>query len=817
MLRSSQRRGPEFFGTFLLLNRIESGLSWWGRWVAEHAIRVTLTVFLGTGLLATQLQYFTLDTSSEGYYHADDPVRIQYDEFRSVFGRDSAILVALRPAGGVFEADFLEELRTLHEEIEDEVPLLVEVTSLLNVRETLGTEEGLEVGDFLENWPEGEEALRATEKRALANPLYSNFMLSSDGTITAIVIETEAYSPVAEGDALSGFDDTESEAESEPRLAITGAEDGRITVALQKILDRHRSDDLELHLAGAPAFSAVLSQKMGGDMALFTGVSVALVSVFLALLFRRVAAVILPLVTVVLSVVSTLSVMGATRTPMMPPTQIIPSFLLAVGIGGAVHLLVIFYQAQRRGDDKHTAISHALGHSGLAIIMTSLTTAGGLLSFIPAALRPISHFGAITPVGVLLSLFYVLTLLPALMSIFPMKAVEAQASETPSQQALVAVGAFSTRRAPVVLFGWGFVMALAVAGALRVHIGHFMLEWMPEREPMRQAMEFLNDEFGGSVSYELVISTKAENGLHEPETLRRLEQVQRLAEELKVLNVQGGKVVSIVDVVRETHRALNENRDAYYAIPEQRALVSQELLLFENSGSDDVEDLVTGQFDTARVTVRVPFVDGAEYMPYLDQLMPEARRIMGPDISVEVTGGVKMIGNTIRAALETMVKSYSTALVVITVLMIMLIGSFKMGLISMIPNLAPVMLTLGVMGWAGIPLDMFTLMIGTIVMGLAVDDTIHFMHNFRREYDASGNVDEAVARTLRGTGQAMLFTSCILAASFLVYTQAYMIHLFSFGLLTAVAILVAFLADITLAPALVSVALPKKQTGSGPE
>ena len=524
-----------------MITRIESALGWWGRWVAEHAARVAIACCLATALFATQLQYFTFDTSSEGFYHANDPVRIQYNEFRDVFGRDAVILVALRPAGGVFETHFLEQLRQLHEEIENEVPLVVEVTSLLNVRETLGTAEGLEVGDFLEDWPDTEEQLRAAETRARANPLYRNFLLSENGESTAIVIETEAYSPAAEGDTLGGFDDDDADG-TNPKLrtAISGAEDQRITRAIQAIVARHQSDRLEIHIAGSPAFSAVLSEKMGSDMALFTGLSIALVAGFLALLFRRIGAVILPLVTVVLSVVTALSFMGATRTPMMPPTQIIPSFLLAVGVGGAVHLLAIFYQAQRRGQDKTSSISHALSHSGLAIVMTSLTTAGGLLSFIPAALRPISHFGWVTPVGVLISLFYVLTLLPALIALFPMKTMDAQSTDTRSQRALVRTGSFATKHAPFVSAVWGLVMVIAIVGIFRVHIGHSMLQWMPKHEPMRQDTEFVNDEFGGAVSYELLISTGTENGLHEPDFLNRLAELQRLTEEFEVLGVQGG-------------------------------------------------------------------------------------------------------------------------------------------------------------------------------------------------------------------------------------------------------------------------------------
>ena len=679
----------------------------------------------------------------------------------------------------------------------------------------------MEVGDFLEAWPSNAQELAATERRARKNPLYRDFVLSADGTTVGILIETQVYSSIDEVGTLDGFDEDVGDGfgdamgdddvlGGEPadgtRTFISGAEDLEIVQALRLVLGRHARPGLEVHMAGSPAFSAVLSERMGGDMGRFTGLSIGLVAFFLAALFRRAAAVFLPLLTVSISVVSTMAFMGLTDTAMMPPTQIIPSFLLAVGIGGAVHLLAIFYQARRAGQEKPDAISHALAHSGLPIVMTSLTTAGGLLSFVPAALRPISQFGWVMPVGVLLSLTFVLTLLPALMALVPMRSAEARSEDAPSQRFLVDLGRFSTRHAWAVLLAWLALMLVSSFGIARVTIGHHMLEWFPEIEPMRQATVFMNERFGGAASYEVLISTGSENGIHDPDFLRRLAATQTALEELDANQVRARKAVSITDVVKETHRALNENREAFYAIPEERALVSQELLLFENSGSDDVEDLVTSGFDTARLTARVPFVDGAFYNAYLDAVEARLRELMGPNVDIEITGSTRMMGSTIHSALQTMLTSYSTALIVITLLMIVLIGNVRMGFLSMVPNLAPVLFAVGLMGWLRAPLDMFSLMTGTIVIGLAVDDTIHFMHNFRREFDRTGDVDRAVEHTLRGTGQALLFTSCVLVFGFLVYTQAYMVHLFNFGIVTALAIFVAFLADVTLAPALVKLA-----------
>jgi predicted RND superfamily exporter protein len=157
-----------------------------------------------------------------------------------------------------------------------------------------------------------------------------------------------------------------------------------------------------------------------------------------------------------------------------------------------------------------------------------------------------------------------------------------------------------------------------------------------------------------------------------------------------------------------------------------------------------------------------------------------------------------------------MAKTYVVALLVITPLMILLIGNLRIGLLSMIPNLAPILAALGLMGWVGVPLDAFTLLVGSIAIGLAVDDTIHFMHNFRRYYERSGDLRGAVRETLSSTGQALLFTTLVLCAGFFLYMLASMNSLFHFGLLTGFTIAVAFVADVLLAPALMALAMRPK-------
>jgi predicted RND superfamily exporter protein len=470
------------------------------------------------------------------------------------------------------------------------------------------------------------------------------------------------------------------------------------------------------------------------------------------------------------------------------------------------------------GDDKEDAIAFALGHSGLAIVMTCLTTAGGLVSFTAAEIAPIAHFGIFGPVGVAMALLFTAVLLPALIAVFPMSEGEQgrRAELVFSQRILVRTGDFATAHAPTITLVCAGLLCAALLGASLLRFSHDPIAWFPEDNPFRLSADILNRELTGAVFMELLVDTGRENGLQDPEILKRMEEVRSYASGVQLGDIYVGKTIGLTDVVKETHQALNENRSEYYVIPDDPLLVAQELLLFENSGSDDLEDLVDTRFSKGRMTMKVPFVDAIQYRDFIDTTTARFAEILGDDVELTVTGLMVIMGRTINAVIATMVRAYVIALAIITPLLILLIGRVRIGLVAMIPNLTPIILTLGLMGWTGIPIDAFTLLIGSIAIGLAVDDTIHFMHNFRRYFEASGDVRYAVHETLASTGQALLYTSLVLSAGFFIYMFATMHNLFYFGLLTGLTIILAFLADLILAPALMMlVARPAKSAALG--
>ncbi len=368
------------------------------------------------------------------------------------------------------------------------------------------------------------------------------------------------------------------------------------------------------------------------------------------------------------------------------------------------------------------------------------------------------------------------------------------------------VAYFSVLRAWTIVIVSVLLVVVSFVGLTQLRFSSNFLNYIPKSLPIRQAVDQIDEKMKGSMSLEVVVNTGAENGLYEPHAMNGIGGLAEFATAYR--NAQGrnliGKTNSVVNVLKETHKALNENRPEFYKVPQNRQLIAQELLLFENSGSDDLENLVDTQFSLARLSLRAPFTDAAVYVNFVDELKAEARRRFG-DGGVTVTGTMNMWTSMIDAMMRSLAQSYIIAFVVITFLLMVLVGSIRIGVLAMVVNLSPILVTMGlIMGFADIPLDASTLLIGSIALGLAVDDTIHFFYNFRRYYGKTQDVGQAVRETLTGSGRAMLFTTMVLVTGFWLFMFATLTNNFNFGLLTGLALLFALLADFLLAPAMLT-------------
>ena len=821
------------------LSATEKSFSSLAKLVAHYPKLFIAMVLIIVVATASQLPKMTVDTSTEGFLHTSDPARIAYDGFRNQFGRDEKIVVAIS-TNDIFKLENLNRLKKLHQRLSSEVPHLFEITSLINARYTQGSGDRLLVDDLMAKWPKSQLEADQLKQKALKNPLYQDLLVDSKGQFTVLVLESNTYTSQTSNSVMdeksdSGIESIEDSLEdsmleeafsefealqessniTEKKAFITDKENSEMVLAVSQIVTEFNSPDFQMYVAGSPSVTAFLKSSIMGDMQKFIVMIITAISFILALLFRRVSGVLLPLVSVFFAVVVTLGMMAWSGTPIKVMTQVMPSFLLAVGIGASIHVLAIFYKHYDTYKNKEQALIHTFEHSGLAIVMTSLTTAAGMLSFAPSNVAPVADLGGFSALGVMVSLLFTLILLPSLLMVLPIKPKSIDKDSEHHDlldQLLKSIAHFSQVHAkPIVIISLTF-MALSLVTASKIGYSHNPLEWFPPEHETRIATETIDKELNGSISLELVIDTHTENGLYDLELLQSLEKVTTELQQIKGQPVFVGKALSLVDVLKEIHQALNQNQPEFYRLTTNEKLIPQEILLFENSGSDDLQDFVDNQFSKARVSVKVPWIDAFEYQALLKQVTDILERNLPSSVSITTTGMIPLLAETSSAAVTSSGMSYLIAFVVIGIMMIMLLHSVKLGLLAMLPNLFPVLFVLAVMVIFKFPLDLFTMLIGAIVIGIAVDDIVHFMHNFRRYHGQGHSTAKSVEMTLISSGRAMMITTLVLFVGFMLYLLASMTNLFLFGLLTALAFVVALIAVFLLAPALMALTHPDTTT-----
>ncbi|MGB0647825.1 MAG: efflux RND transporter permease subunit, partial [Bradymonadia bacterium] len=325
---------------------------------------------------------------------------------------------------------------------------------------------------------------------------------------------------------------------------------------------------------------------------------------------------------------------------------------------------------------------------------------------------------------------------------------------------------------------------------------------------IRRAFETIDEHVGGTANVQLLIRGRSGDGLgtgmRDLETLQALEKIE--ADIKAYRHPEMGEIVgssiSLLDVVKESHQALSNTGSSGYRLPDDNRGVADMLFMFENAGAEEMGQLATSDLRTSQMTVQLKWLEASQFRaltPYIDSSIQEHT----PNgVIIKATGAVYTLVSTIGNLIWDLLSSFGVAFLVITALMIVLLGGFKLGLIAMVPNLMPVVVIMGIMHVTGIPIDMNNILIASISMGLAVDDTIHLLHHFRMNHRATGNVEVSIRRAMEHSGRAMVSTTMILMLGFFVYMGAEMANIQRFGLLIGLTALLALLIDLFFAPAL---------------
>jgi predicted RND superfamily exporter protein len=450
-------------------------------------------------------------------------------------------------------------------------------------------------------------------------------------------------------------------------------------------------------------------------------------------------------------------------------------------------------------------------HSGLPISMTSFTTVAGLLSFSFSDIAPIADLVNFIIIGILAILVFTLGSMPAFLSILQVvegaERGEANYEASLYNRTLLAMGRLGVTRPYLVLI-------LFLAGTLvvgfnlsKLHFSHNQLHYFTEDSDFMRQVRLIETQTGGFRALEVMIDTQRKRGIIDHDLLQAIEQLDtHLRSET---DIQGrayiGRTRSLVDLIKEISCATTGLDQLPCPNPKNEPALAEQFDHIGRIVPEALRKYTDADLRIGRLTAMMYWRDAAHDVDFIARVREKAAALFDAGVNLAVTGVAAINSGIINTMMTSLAIGYSTGFLLITVLMILAVGNVRLGLLAMIPNLLPIAIALGVMGYLDIPLNTYNLIGGSILIGVAVDDTIHFFHNFRKYYLISGDINFAVSETLKSAGRALLATTLILVASFWMRLFSDLKVVADFGLVLGIALLVAFLADVLLAPALLRV------------
>ena len=492
--------------------------------------------------------------------------------------------------------------------------------------------------------------------------------------------------------------------------------------------------------------------------------------------------------------------------PIQVTGAILPSFLVVISVGDSVHLLHAFYNLIDQGREKRLAIQGAISETFVPMFYTTLTTSIGLLSFTNSGILPIQSFGIFSAFGVWVALLVTLFCLPALLVLVPVKPLPERIKKEKNYHRCNSKLLHFVQKKPKAIVASSMILAASSFYFVgHLSLSHNPLEWFDRDNPVRVSIETIDQKLTGTNPVELLIDTQTEYGIYDPVFLNTLDQWAESIKQRPIEGISVNSTVSIINLIKEANALLSDEKQ--YVLPNDRELIAQEVLLLQVNAADEVAAYTDNKFKTLRLTISTPWQDAINYTAFLNEIeqsfFRHIKTTSGDTPKLQITGLAAIGNRTVTEMLHSMVSSYLIAGVLVSIVLVMLLKSPKLGAWMMLPNILPILAVLTVMYFSDVPFDIFTLLIASIALGLIVDDSVHFIYTFQRYYVQSGRVVESMQKTLRSVGRALFITTSVLCCGFLVYVFSSLTNMQTFGILTSLCIVLALLADFIVAPAII--------------
>ncbi len=717
-----------------------------------------LTAFFAYSAFFSE-NHLRVDFSLEQMFPENDPQKDVYLEFLDEFSREDDILFLTYSGVDPLTRENVETIGDLTEELE----FLESVESVLS----LGN---LEYGDYFDLGMSDEE-WKDQVKDVLDHPIYTNLVVSRDGKTGGVIINLQ--------------DDVVGQARREQALA--------------EIHDVLGQVDWEWHEAGVPTLRTRYIQFVNKERSIFLPIAFMVTTLVLFFIFRQWKGILLPLTAIGITLVWVAALMAWLGITVNVVSYLTFNLLMIIGVSDCIHILIKYHENLNAGLEKTEALLSVIKRIGSALFLTSFTTAIGFFSLMFTNIRITREFGFILGLGVILMFILTIIILPILLKLINVPDdVHIRRLITGGRfQAAQQLNTWNRNHPKVILFTTFIVFVLAIYGLSKLDYNASILDDLRPGNDLYDNVHFVEMTMGGTFPFEIILDAGRPNGILDNDFLRGMEQLSD--EILEVPEI--GYVISIVDHLKLINEKIGTGERELPGDPDE----SLSYLI----DYDAAEGLHTDDYSKARISARIVNIPSDRAFQIRDRILAETAKLFPDDVTCTVTGSTILALYTNRHLVKNLTISFIVAFIVIFISMIFLFRSFRLAALSILPNIIPLMIAGGLMGYLGIKLRPSTAMTFSIALGIAVDDTIHFLSRFRYELIKCGSYNTAITRTLLTTGKAIISTTIILSLGFSVMYFSRFVPNHEFGMLATIILAVALAGSLTLLPILIMLVRPR--------
>ncbi len=748
----------------------------YGEWVVRWRYLILLATLIIVAMTASGVRFITFKTDYRVFFSDDNPQLLAFEELQNTYTKTDNVLFVLAPKdGNVFSPETLASIARLTESAW-QIPYSLRVDSITNYQHTRAEEDDLIVDDLVPDPAQISPAdLQQIRDIAINEPLLVNRLISPNGQVAGVNVTIQLP------------DDG------------SGDEVPEITAFARDLVDKVKAQNsnLDVYLTGMVIMNNTFPEVSLHDQTTLIPIMFMIVLLTLVLLLRSITAMFATFLVIIMSIAAAMGLAGWLDIALTPPSASSPPIILTLAVADCVHVLSTLLHSMRKGEGKLAAIVESLRINMQPVFLTSLTTVIGFMSMNFSDAPPFRDLGNIVAMGVAIAFVLSVTLLPALIAILPLRVKE---GETRRTQYMDRFAGFVIARRNPLFWGVGALALALIAFIPRNELNDEFIKYFDMSVPFRADTEFATTRLTGIYTIEYSLGTGESGGINEPEFLR---DVERFAdwyhEQPHVLHVN-----SITDIMRRLNKNMHADDPAWYRLPNERELSAQYLLLYEMSlpYGLDLNNQIDVDKSATRLIVSLENLSSNELLG-IERRAQEWLRDNAPHLQSRGASSSIMFAYIGQRNIRSMLIGTSVALVLISLVLLIALRSVKIGLVSLIPNLAPAAMGFGLWGLLSGQVGLGLSVVMGMTLGIVVDDTVHFLSKYLRARRERGlDAQAAVKYAFHTVGTALLVTTLVLIAGFMVLTQSAFKLNSDMGLLTAITIGLALLLDFLFLPPL---------------